>query len=163
MPDTSSAEIKAGSMLSPHTGLPAKLRDLSVRAKTQIDRAPALAREQWGTLPDRLLATVERVKTRVRDTLEIPSRQDLADLADRIEAVDARLAQLAARPAPAPAPRETAAATEASEAPAEKTKAPAQSKKSRKTPPAAAKTTKAKAAKKSPAKPKKPAPKRRPK
>ncbi|HET6613251.1 MAG TPA: hypothetical protein VFG83_14740 [Kofleriaceae bacterium] len=159
MPDTHAADT----MLSTHPGLPARLRDLSLRAKAQLDRAPALARQQWDHLPERLVATLERLKVRVRDGLEIPSRQDLADLADRIEAVDARLAKLAARPIPRPATVKApeAAAVMPATAPAAEAKAPAESKKAKKSPPAAAKTAKApKKAKKSAAPNKKPTPKR---
>lgn len=71
------------------------------------------ARTQWVALPGTMRGAVDRVLGRVRSTLDIPSRGEIAVLLDRIDKLDAKLAGLTP---PKPKPRAKAKAKKSSAA-----------------------------------------------
>ncbi len=80
--------------------LTSRIRTSLALAQTRITAVPARARAQWDELPAQLRETLDKVLTgardRLRDALDLPSRDELASLMARVEELDARLANLQA-------------------------------------------------------------------
>ncbi len=114
--------------------------------QTRLTHVPELARAQWTGLPrqvndltDRLAA---RVASRVRDTLDLPSRSEFDELLARIAQLDAALAALSKGNKKAPASKKSAA-KKAKSSGANKTDGPARTGRKAKIKQSAAKRKKA--------------------
>jgi len=82
-------------------GLGERVRDRLPVGLVTLERR---ARAQWVSLPAQLRSAVDDLLGRVRNTLDLPSRGEINDLVERIEQLDAKLAELeAARAAREPA------------------------------------------------------------
>lgn len=64
-------------------------------AQTRITAVPGRARAQFSEIPSNLRGALDRLVTnaqsKVRSALDLPSRDDLASLLERVEAIDAKL------------------------------------------------------------------------
>ena len=80
--------------------LTSRIRTSLALAQTRITAVPARARAQWDELPAQLRDTLDKVLTgardRLREALDLPSRDELATLLSRVEELDRRLANLQA-------------------------------------------------------------------
>jgi hypothetical protein len=102
--------------------LGSRLRDGLALAQTRIHTIEEQAKSQWETIPMQARAALERMLTRLRMTLDLPSRSELIGLVERIDELDRKLELLehrqrraiqpAADPVPAADPGLEAAADE---------------------------------------------------
>jgi hypothetical protein len=80
-----------------------RIRDSLAIVQSRVSIVEARARQQWLSLPDQVRtqvrAAASRLRLAVRDALELPSRNDLVDLAGRLDDIEKRLATIAARKA----------------------------------------------------------------
>jgi hypothetical protein len=58
-----------------------------VQSQLSVERA----RSRWSGFPESLRAALQRAASRVRDRLDIPSKAELSELVQRIEAIDRKL------------------------------------------------------------------------
>jgi hypothetical protein len=63
---------------------------------TRIRDQWAVVQAQWVNMPDTLRRTWEQVGDRIRTALDLPTKDELAALATRLDQLDARLNELAA-------------------------------------------------------------------
>jgi cell envelope opacity-associated protein A len=101
-----------------------RLRNGLALAQTRIHTVETRAKNQWADLPTQLRGVVDRAVARLRTTLDLPSRSDVSELVERLEALDRKIAALEKRQAKRAAGAENAAA--ASEAAAPVAAAPAE-------------------------------------
>jgi hypothetical protein len=88
----------------------------AARARAQVAGLPQQLRKLAATTPAELAKrashTADRVRVRVLEVLDLPSRADVAHLVDRLDGIDRRLAVLSGE-SPLELPTATAAAAEA--------------------------------------------------
>jgi hypothetical protein len=68
---------------------------------TRFRNQLALIQTQWITVPATLHRFSEKLGDQVRHALNLPTRDDMARLSERLDEIDARLRDLATAPAPA--------------------------------------------------------------
>ncbi len=71
-----------------------RLRNGLALAQTRIQTMEERAKHQWTDLPAQLRTALDRAFARIRTTLDLPSRADMSDLMDRIEALDRKIGAL---------------------------------------------------------------------
>lgn len=71
-----------------------RLRNGLALAQTRISTIEERAKHQWTDLPTQLRTALDRAFARIRTTLDLPSRADVSDLMDRIEALDRKIGAL---------------------------------------------------------------------
>lgn len=71
-----------------------RLRNGLALAQTRIHTMEERAKHQWSDLPAQLRTALDRAFTRIRTTLDLPSRADVSDLMERIEALDRKIGAL---------------------------------------------------------------------
>lgn len=71
-----------------------RLRNGLALAQTRIQTMEERAKHQWTDLPAQLRTALDRAFARIRTTLDLPSRADVSDLMDRIEALDRKIGAL---------------------------------------------------------------------
>jgi hypothetical protein len=74
-----------------------RLRNSLALAQTRIQTMETRAKTQWTDLPVQLRGVVDRAVARLRDTLDLPSRSEVSDLVDRLEALDRKIGALEKR------------------------------------------------------------------
>lgn len=74
-----------------------RLRNGLALAQTRIHTMEERAKNQWTDLPAQLRTALDRAFARIRTTLDLPSRADVSDLMDRIEALDRKIGVLEKR------------------------------------------------------------------
>lgn len=74
-----------------------RLRNGLALAQTRIHTMEERAKHQWTDLPAQLRTALDRAFARIRTTLDLPSRGDVSDLMDRIEALDRKIGALEKR------------------------------------------------------------------
>lgn len=74
-----------------------RLRNGLALAQTRIHTMEERAKNQWTDLPAQLRTALDRAFARIRTTLDLPSRADVSDLMDRIEALDRKIGALEKR------------------------------------------------------------------
>jgi hypothetical protein len=74
-----------------------RLRNGLALAQTRIHTMEERAKSQWTDLPAQLRTALDRAFARIRTTLDLPSRADVSDLMDRIEALDRKIGALEKR------------------------------------------------------------------
>jgi hypothetical protein len=74
-----------------------RLRSGLALAQTRIHTVETRAKNQWADLPTQLRGVVDRAVARLRTTLDLPSRSDVSDLVERLEALDRKIAALEKR------------------------------------------------------------------
>ncbi|MBI4511428.1 MAG: hypothetical protein HY698_17475 [Deltaproteobacteria bacterium] len=62
---------------------------------TKNTRTALAIQTKWLALPDSIKQKLEQVGERLRNALDLPTKQEIAQLASRLDELDARLAQLA--------------------------------------------------------------------
>lgn len=72
-----------------------RLRQSLALAQTRIHSVEERARARWVAIPDSLRTAIDRARDRVRETLDLPSRGDIASLLERVDDLDCKLAALA--------------------------------------------------------------------
>lgn len=77
----------------PSTGLSTRIRDGLALVQHQLGTAPVRAMK-WAELRGELRERLLRLMARIRAGLDIPSRSELAELITRLDALDAKLADL---------------------------------------------------------------------
>ena len=77
--------------------LGSRLRDGLTLAQTRIHTIEEQAKHQWEGIPAQARATLNRMLVRIRTTLDLPSRSELASLVERIEELDHKLEALEQR------------------------------------------------------------------
>ena len=73
-------------------GLGNRLKAQAAVVKAQLDAAEARARRTWQEVPGKVKGAVQQAFGKVRDGLDLPSRREVTDLAQRIEDLDRKLA-----------------------------------------------------------------------
>jgi hypothetical protein len=86
-----------------------RLRTGLALAQTRINTVEARAKNQWADLPAQLRGVVDRAVARLRTTLDLPSRSDVSELVERLEALDRKIAVLEKRQGKRAAGAESAA------------------------------------------------------
>jgi hypothetical protein len=76
-----------------------RLRSGLILAQTRIHTMETRAKTQWGDLPMQVRAVVDRALARLRTTLDLPSRAEVVELVDRMDAIDRKLVALEKRQA----------------------------------------------------------------
>jgi hypothetical protein len=71
-----------------------RLRNGLALAQTRIQTMEERAKHQWTDLPAQLRTALDRAFARIRTTLDLPSRADMSDLMDRLEALDRKIGAL---------------------------------------------------------------------
>lgn len=71
-----------------------RLRTGLALAQTRIHTMEERAKHQWSDLPAQLRTALDRAFARIRTTLDLPSRADVSDLMERIEALDRKIGAL---------------------------------------------------------------------
>lgn len=71
-----------------------RLRNGLALAQTRIQTMEERAKNQWTDLPAQLRTALDRAFARIRTTLDLPSRADVSDLMERIEALDRKIGAL---------------------------------------------------------------------
>ena len=71
-----------------------RLRNGLALAQTRIQTMEERAKHQWTDLPAQLRTALDRAFARIRTTLDLPSRADMSDLMDRMEALDRKIGAL---------------------------------------------------------------------
>jgi hypothetical protein len=89
-----------------------RLRNGLALAQTRIHTMEERAKSQWTDLPAQLRTALDRAFARIRTTLDLPSRADVSDLMERIEALDRKIGALEKRQGKRGAGASAAAATE---------------------------------------------------
>lgn len=74
-----------------------RLRSGLALAQTRIHSMEARAKNQWTDLPVQLRSVVDRAVARLRTSLDLPSRSDVTDLVERLEALDRKIVALEKR------------------------------------------------------------------
>ena len=74
-----------------------RLRSGLALAQTRIHTMESRAKNQWTDLPVQLREMLDRAVARLRTTLDLPSRSDVSDLVDRLEALDRKIVALEKR------------------------------------------------------------------
>jgi hypothetical protein len=74
-----------------------RLRNGLALAQTRIHTMETRAKNQWTDLPAQLRAAVDRAVARLRTTLDLPSRSEVSDLVERLEALDRKIGALEKR------------------------------------------------------------------
>lgn len=74
-----------------------RLRSGLALAQTRIQTMETRAKTQWTDLPVQLRAAVDRAVARLRNTLDLPSRSEVSDLVERLEAIDRKIVALEKR------------------------------------------------------------------
>jgi hypothetical protein len=88
-----------------------RLRSGLALAQTRIQTVETRAKNQWADLPTQLRGVVDRAVARLRTTLDLPSRSDVSELVERLEAIDQKISALEKRQSKRPAGAESAAGT----------------------------------------------------
>lgn len=74
-----------------------RLRSGLALAQTRIQNVETRAKNQWTDLPVQLRAVVDRAVARLRTTLDLPSRSEVSELVERLEAIDRKIVALEKR------------------------------------------------------------------
>jgi hypothetical protein len=93
-----------------------RLRSGLALAQTRIHTMESRAKNQWTDLPVQLREMLDRAVARLRTTLDLPSRSDVSDLVDRLEALDRKIVALEKRQGKRAAGPETASRAGTTEA-----------------------------------------------
>ncbi len=75
-------------------GIGGRIRDSLTVAQTRLHSVEARAKAQWLGLPESLQNAFERLVLRLRDSLDLPSREEVSLLVDRLEGLDRKLAAI---------------------------------------------------------------------
>lgn len=76
--------------------LGARLKTRLALVSARAAAAEKSAREGWLEVPDKLRAALQAIARRVRSGLDVPSRREVAELADRLDDIDRKLARIEA-------------------------------------------------------------------
>lgn len=93
-----------------------RLRSGLALAQTRIQTMESRAKTQWTDLPVQLRGVVDRAVARLRDTLDLPSRSEVSDLVERLEALDRKIGALEKRQGKRAAASDVAAQERSAEA-----------------------------------------------
>lgn len=91
MPDAIIEDTQANNRLSE------RLRSGLALAQTRIQTMETRAKNQWTDLPAQLRGAVDRAVALLRTTLDLPSRSDVSELVERLEALDRKIVALEKR------------------------------------------------------------------
>jgi hypothetical protein len=103
MPDAIIEDTQANNRLSE------RLRSGLALAQTRIQTMETRAKNQWTDLPAQLRGAVDRAVALLRTTLDLPSRSDVSELVERLEALDRKIVALEKRQGKRAAGAESAA------------------------------------------------------